>query len=70
MSASSMQPAAIAQTQATEEPEASMQSDIDVGIQACPDSQEVDVQTIREVKEICVQVRPNRKNALNKFSQE
>ena len=42
-SASSMQPAAIAQTQAIMELEASMHSDGDVDIQACPNSQEVAV---------------------------
>ena len=40
-----------------------MESDIHVGIQTCPDSREADVQTITDVKEICVQVRPSRKSA-------
>ena len=42
-----------------------MQPHANVGIQACPSSHEMAVQTIRDANETCIHVRPRRKNALN-----
>ena len=45
-----------------------MQSDVNVGVQACPSCDEVAVQTIRNAKEVCVQVMPKSKNARNQVT--
>ena len=48
-----------------EEPGTSVPPHVNVGIQPCPSSDEVAVQTNRVAKEIGIQVRPTRKNARN-----